>query len=167
MENSHYGNIGGRELLIVINRSSWKRKSNRISFGKRWSSWLAVVWQASCKLRSRFQNSFRKLDHRLLTNGSNGSFKISRVFKVNSLSWKLFATTWKDASKLLATGDQLHLRNIESYSPIPSMETYFILSINIIFVFYSKSIYSIFFFSILSDNLIITDEQRRIYLIFF
>lgn len=36
MENSHYGNIGGRELLIVINRSSWK--SNRISFGKRWSS---------------------------------------------------------------------------------------------------------------------------------
>lgn len=71
MEN--YGNIGGRELLIVINRSSWKRKSNRISFGKRWSSWLAVVQQASCKLRSRFQNSFRKLDHRLLTNGFNGS----------------------------------------------------------------------------------------------
>lgn len=30
MENSHYGNIGSRELLIVINRSSGKRKSNRI-----------------------------------------------------------------------------------------------------------------------------------------
>lgn len=42
-------------------------------------------------------------------------FKISRVFKVNSLSWKRLAATWNDASKLLATGDQLHLRNIESF----------------------------------------------------
>lgn len=127
-----------------------------------------MVWQASCKLRSRFQNSFRKLDHRLLTNGSNGSFKISRVFKVNSLSWKLFATTWKDASKLLATGDQLHLRNIEPYSPIPSIGNLLYFVHQYLYSYFILNLfYSIFFFSILSDNLILTDEQRRIYLIFF
>lgn len=60
--------------------------------------------RANCELRSRFENSFRKPDDRLSTNALNGSFKISRVFKADSLSLEIIPGDVERRFRVISNG---------------------------------------------------------------